>query len=255
PAGVIQNIDDTGRLIEDDHRGGAQAQATGLTWAVEVERCIELGLGQKAHAEAARNTTLGLAALPDAAGVLVHQLPDGDTQRQLHTTRLVDVAADAVEFRPVAAGVARVLGVGGYAHRLEPIGAAVHDMGHAGQRFDVVDDRRLAEGPLDGGKRRLDPRPGAPALQAFQQARFLATDVGPGAAVLKNVEVEVLAEDVAAQQVSGVGFVDGLLHGPEAGAVFVADVEVGGAGPGRVTGGDGAFQDRMGGVFHAGAGL
>ena len=55
--------------------------------------------------------------------------------------------------------------------------------GHAGQRLDVVDDGRLAEGPFDGGERRLDARPGALAFQALDQAGLLAADVGAGAAV------------------------------------------------------------------------
>ena len=107
-------------------------------------------LGHEAHADAAGNAALGLAALPDAAAVLVDQLAHGDAQRQLDAARLVDVAADAVELRPVAAGVARVLRIGRHADRLEPVRAAVDDVRHAGQRLDVVDDGRLAEGPLDG---------------------------------------------------------------------------------------------------------
>ena len=47
---------------------------------------------------------------------------------------------DAVELGPVAAGVARVLEVGGNADGFEPVGAAAHDMRHARQGFDVIDD-------------------------------------------------------------------------------------------------------------------
>ena len=152
--------------------------------------------GHQAHADAAGDAAFGLASLPDAAAVLVDQLAHGDAQRQLDAARLVDVAADAVELRPIAAGVARVFRIGRHADRLEPVGAAVDDVRHARQRLDVVDDRRLAERPSTAGKRRLDARPGALAFQAFDQPRLLAADVGPGPAVHVDVEVEVLAENV-----------------------------------------------------------
>src|SRR5262249_28325836 len=178
------------------------------------------------------------------------QLAHGHAQGQFDAAGLVDVAADAVELRPVAAGVARVLRVGRHAHRLEPVGPAVHDVGDAGDRLDVVDDRRLAEGPLDRGEGRLDPRPGALAFEALDEPGLLAADVGAGAAVLEHVEVKVLAEDVAAEQVGGVGLVDGPLHGAERPAVLVAQVDVGGAGPRGVAGEDDAFEYLVRVLFH-----
>src|SRR5262249_39250295 len=191
-------------------------------------------------AQAAGDAALRPAPLPDAAGIFVHQLAYRDPQRQLITARAVDVAADAVELRPITAGVTRVLRVGGHAHRLEPVGAAVDDVRDAGDRLDVVDDRRLAEGPLDGREGRHDSRAGAVALQALDEPRLLAADVGPGAAVHVHVEVEVLAEDVAAEEVVGIQLVDGLLHHAEGAAVLVADVDVGSGGPGGVAGEDDA---------------
>ena len=110
-------------LVEDGHGRGAQAEAADLAGAVEIERRVEFLLGHEAHADAAGNAALGLAALPDAAAVLVDQLADRDAQRQLDAARLVDVAADAVELRPIAAGVARVLRIGRHADRLEPVRA------------------------------------------------------------------------------------------------------------------------------------
>src|SRR5436305_909730 len=86
---------------------------------------------------------------------------------------------------PTSAGVVRVLG---HAQRLEPVGPALEDVLDAGQRLDVVDDGRLAEGALDGREGRLDPRPGPLALQRLDQPRLLAADVRPGAAVGVDVE-------------------------------------------------------------------
>src|SRR5262249_19403799 len=188
PADVVQHIDDAGRLVEDRDGGGPEAEAAGLAGAVEVERRIELRLGHHAHADPTGDAALRLAPLPDAAAVPVHQLADGHAQRELDTAGLVHVSADAVQLRAEAAGVARVLGVGRHAHRLEPLHPAVDDMRDARHRLDVVDDGRLAERPLDGWERRLDARPGPFAFQALDQTGFLAADVGAGAAVQVDVE-------------------------------------------------------------------
>src|SRR5262249_59933346 len=159
-------------------RRRAETETASLAGCIEVKRRVELLFGQDAHADAARNRALRLAAFPDAAAMLIDQLSHRDAQRQFDAARLVDVAADAIELRPVAAGVARVLWVGRHAHRLEPVCAAIHDVRDAGERLDVVDDRWLAESALDRRERRLDARPGALAFEAFDEAGFLAADVG-----------------------------------------------------------------------------
>ena len=74
----------------------------------------------------------------------------GDAQRGLVAAGPVDVAAEAVELRAEAAGVARIVRLGRRAHRAEPADAAIDDVLHAGERLDVVDDGRLAEEPFDG---------------------------------------------------------------------------------------------------------
>src|SRR5262249_2957648 len=157
------------------------------------------------------------------AGVFVDHLTHRHAQGQFDAAGVVDVAGDGVELRPVTADVARVVGVGGRAHRLEPVDTTVDGVGDAGERLDVVDDGRLAEGALDGREGRLDARPGAFALQALDQPGFLAADVRPGPAVHEHIDVVALpAHDVLAQQTSGVQLVDGLLGGAIGGAVLVA---------------------------------
>ena len=102
--------------------------------------------------------------------------------------------------------IARIVRIGRHADRLEPLDAALEDVRHAAERFDVVDDRRLAERAFDGGKRRLDPRPGPLAFEAFDQARLFAADVRARPAVQVDVEIEARAENVLAQQTGGVAF-------------------------------------------------
>ena len=108
----------------------------------------------------------------------------------------------------------------------------------------------LRKAPSTAGNGGLMRGQAALAFQALDQPRFLAADVGAGAAVDVDVEVEALAEDVLAEQAGGVGLVDGLLHGARGGAVLVADVDVSRAGPRGVAGEDDAFEHLMRILFH-----
>ena len=72
-------------------------------------------------------------------------------------------------------------------------------MRDAGHRLDVVDHGRLAEHAFDGRKRRLDPRPGPLAFEAFDQPGLFAADIGRRAAMHVNIERKVAAADVLAQ--------------------------------------------------------
>src|SRR5262249_34398729 len=101
--------------------------------------------------------------------------------------------ADAIELRTIATRVARGLRVRRHPHRLEPLRSAINDVRHAGDSLDIVHHRRLAKRSLDRGKRRLGAGPGALALEAFDQPRLLAADIGPRAAVLEHIEVDSFA--------------------------------------------------------------
>jgi hypothetical protein len=80
-------------------------------------------------------------------------------------------------------------------------GAAVEgDQTGLGQGLDVVHHRRLAQVAAGDREGRADARPARLAFQRFDQGGFLAADIGAGAEVDLDVEVEALAEDVFAQQ-------------------------------------------------------
>ena len=243
PATVVQEVDHRVGLVQHDHPAGAQPQAAGLDRPAEVHGRVQLAGREHASAHAAGHDRLGLAALPHAAGVLLDQFAAGDAQRQLAVARPVYVAADPVDLRPVAAGVAGVVGVGRRADRPEPIDAPLQDVLHAGQRLHVVHDGGLAEHALDGRERGLDPRPCPPALDALDQPRLLATDVGRRAAMDVNVQREVAAQDVLAQVAGPVALVDRRLHPLQAQGVLVSQVDVSGRRPGGVAAQDHAFED------------
>src|SRR5258705_13756285 len=103
--------------------------------------------------------------------------------------------AEAKQLRPIAAGIARVLRIGWHADRLEPVCSTIDDVRHARQRLDVVHDRRLAERPFDGRKRRLDPRPAALAFETLDKARLFAADISRRAAMEEHIAVKFFAED------------------------------------------------------------
>ena len=67
------------------------------------------------------------------------------------------------------------------AERSVALGAAHQDLGNGGEREDVVDHRRLAEEAVVRGQRRLGPHLTTLALEALEQRRLLAADIGAGA--------------------------------------------------------------------------
>src|SRR5206468_182115 len=90
----------------------------------------------------------------------------------------------------------------------EPVRTAVDDVGQAGERLDVVDDRGAAEDAVDGRKGRLDARLASLSFQALDQAGLLAADVGAGSAVHVEVDRDPGAEDVLAEKALRVGLID-----------------------------------------------
>ncbi len=117
PATVVQEIDHRNGFVHHDDGRGAQAQAADLAGTGEIERRIEFAFREQSHADAAGNRRFRFAALPHAAAIFVDQLPAGDAQRRFVATGLVDVPAEAIQLRPVAAGIARIFRVGRNADR------------------------------------------------------------------------------------------------------------------------------------------
>ena len=74
------------------------------------------------------------------------------------------------------------------------------DEGHAGQRFHVIDDRRLSPQAGDGGERRAGPGHAAPALDRGDQGGLLTANERPRALLDLDVEAEAAAEDVLPEQ-------------------------------------------------------
>ena len=102
------------------------------------------------------------------------------------------------------------------------------DVLHVAERFDVVHDRRAhVETEHRREIRRLDPRIGALAFERFDQAGFFAADVGAGAAMDVDLDVEAGAENVFAEEILRARFFDRAFQDLRAFGKFAADVDVG----------------------------
>src|SRR5918994_1197543 len=182
----------------------------------------------------------GAAAAADVLVELVaEELQGGDdragrpvAQGALEVAGVDDVAGDAEQLR-----AGRLL----RAHGTEPVDALADDPGHGGHRLDVVDGGRGPVQALDGREGRAQLGLAALALQRGQQGRLLAADVGPGATVHDQVQVEPGALDVAAQQPLVVGGVDRRLEPAARPAALAPQVDEGVAAADGVGGDDHAL--------------
>ena len=159
---------------------------------------------------------LSLRPPSDAAAVLVNELRERVAVLDLVDAGLGDVARDRDQLRAGALGGADLA---------ERLGAVADDAGDVGQRLDVVDDRRLLVEAADGEPGRAVARVSALALDRRDEARRLAADVGPGAAVDDDVAGEVAAEDALAGEARGVGLVERALDAAERQVELAADVD------------------------------
>ena len=79
------------------------------------------------------------------------------------------------------------------------------NVGDAGQRFGIIDDRRTAPQSDHGREGRPNARNAALAFERLHQRRFFADFVSSSAAVPVHIEVAPAAKDVLAEKSLGVG--------------------------------------------------
>ena len=132
-ATVVQEIDHRIRLVEHHHAGRAQPQAADLAGAGEIQRRVEF-VGSRIRPMLIPPGIAAFALRPFHTPPPYSSIssPHGDAQRRLVAAGPVHVAAQAVQLRAVAAGIAGIVRIGRHADRLEPVGAAIDDVLHAG---------------------------------------------------------------------------------------------------------------------------
>ena len=121
------------------------------------------------------------------------------------------------------------------------------DAGGPAEGLDVVDHRRLAVEPGDGGEGGLVPRLPSAVFHRLQQRRLLAADVAAGADEDLEGEREARAQDVVAADPRAVGGLDGLLDDLDLLLVLVADVDPASSRAGDEPGEDHPLDEEVGG--------
>lgn len=183
-------------------------------------------LGQDGHGRTARHYRLQVLAVADAAAVFVgvDELLHGHTQFDFVNPRLVDMAAGRDEFRARALADANA-----------SVGVAAHfDDGHdGGDGFHVVYHRGAIPKALDSWERRLKAGITTLAFEAFEQGSLLTADVGTCPDLNVAVVVEAAAEDVLAEQSSGISLVNRLFEDAQDVEILAPDVDVRGVRPQR----------------------
>ena len=234
-------LHDVGRLVHDDDRCRAEARLE-VSKAVEVHRRVDdlVSRHQRHRGAAGDDRQEVVPSAADAAAMAVDQLAERDRHRLLEGAGALDVARDAEE---LGAGVVLAAEAG------EPARPAPQDRRRHGDRLDVVHGRRAAVEADIGRERRLQARLALLALEALEQRRFLAADIGAGAVVDDDVEVPP-ALVAGAQEPRIVAFVDCRLERLALADVFAADVDVGVVGAHREAGDDAALDQRMRIVAH-----
>ena len=184
---------------------GMSQKSSSLLAAVRVLELEGFVAAQDFRRRSAGNDGLEFAAVLGPAAQVVDQLAHRDlADFDFVIAGPLHVAADADDAR---AGVVRraELRVFGAAH--------ADDVLHVAERLDVVDDGRAHVEAEHGREiRRLDARIGALAFERFDQAGFLAADVGARAAVDVDFQIVAGAENVLAEEILRARFLERLFE-------------------------------------------
>ncbi len=175
PAGLVleevqdglDHVDDAGGVVHDQHGAGTQG-AFGLGHGHVFHGGVQVLVFKEPERRAAGLTGLELAAVFDAAAVLVDELPHGHAAVGFDDAGVLHLAHHLEDLG--ARGVRGALG-------LVPLGAVDEDGRYAGQGLDVVNDGGLAPDADDTGEGRLDPGVAAFAFDGLDERGFLAADI------------------------------------------------------------------------------
>ena len=161
---------DAGALPDHDHRAGAEPGAAGLE-AVEVERRVEVAIGQQGVGRPAGEHGLEPLAGQHAAAAAEDQFAQRGAHRQF-----VQAGAQHVPRERVQLGSDR----SPQAQRAVPVGAVAQDVGDVSERLHVVQQRRGAVDAPFGRVGRLQRGEREAAHHVGHRRGLLAADVQPG---------------------------------------------------------------------------
>src|SRR5579864_274543 len=145
---VFGYIDHAGAFVHDDHAAGTHDR-TGAGQRFIVDWHIEACGGQAAAGGSTGLHCLEVAALGDSASDLKDHLAQRNAHGDFDETVVLHAAGERKNFRAFAF-------FGAYAG--VPLAAIANDGSNVSERFDVVDECRLAEQAFHGGIRRTRAR-------------------------------------------------------------------------------------------------
>src|SRR5229473_1385717 len=210
--------DDVGRFVHDDDRGRAEA-ALHVAQRVEIhQHAVADRFRDDRHRRAAGDDAQQVVpAAAHAAGMRLEQFLQGNAHRLLDIAGALDMAGEAED---LGALVLRP------ADAREPGGAAPQDGRRHGDGLDIVHRRWAAIEPDRRRERRLQARLALLALEALEQRRLLAADIGAGAAMEIELEIVARATGVLADETGGIGLVDRRPEGLRLVVELAADIDV-----------------------------
>ena len=200
--------------------------------------------GKTAAGGAADLYRLELLAVLDAAADVKDDLPQGGAHGDLNEAGVYHVAGEGEGL-----GAGALLGADGAV----PLGAVADDEGDGGEGLHVVENRRLGPQAVLHGTGRLHAGHAPVALDGGSQGAALAADEGAGTPVYMEMEGEVGAQDVVAQQAQLLRPGDGVAQAGHGQGVLGADVDVALIAARRHAGNEHALDDGVGVALHDGA--
>jgi hypothetical protein len=221
------HVDHAAVLVHDNEAAGAHDGAQ-LLYGLVVNGHVEVLARDGAAGRAAQLGRFELAVVGDAAGDVVDDVAQGDAHVDFHQADVVDLAREGEDL-----GAGALLGAGG----TEPLVAVADDAGDGGERLNVVEHRGFPPETFLSGERRPRTRLTALALDGGHESRLLAAHEGTRALGDVDVEAEVGAQDVLAQQAVVAAGLDGDAEPLQSQRILGSTVDVAFIGP------DGACPD------------
>src|ERR1035438_5485090 len=222
-----RDIDHAVAVVEY-HQPARSHNCASLSQRIVIDGCVGEARRDAAAGRTAQLHRFELPAVGDAASDLLHDFANGDAHGDFDQAAAIDLSGQCKDLRsPAGWGAA-----GG-----EGFGAVADNPRHTGERFDVVDDGRLAAEALFDRVGRPQPRHPALAFERLDQRGLLAADECAGAFAHFQVQrIEVSA---------GARLDDCGAHMAHRQRVFGADIQVALGGSDGVRRNGKAFQNAM----------
>jgi len=211
-----QKIDDACAFVDDQQAARADHDAGSTQVVIGIGRIENRGVGNLA-----RGTTeldqLDLAIVLYAASKIVDDFADGRAEGNLEDAGIIDIA-----------GNRNHLGANRFARATGSIDAVLihQEMRDNREAFDVIEAGRAGKQAADLNEGRFHAWAASLALDGADQRRAFAADIGTAARVEVQVEIEVLAENIIAEEPVVLGLTDGIQEQRAQAGVLCSHIDI-----------------------------